>query len=757
MKLNIKSLAAFLAIAAAPLFSACTDEALVEHEVVEFGTEGEKLYTVDAPAGQIVFNLLSNQHCTMRLDQEYDWVELNGDVIDKDGEFYIKYGDNEGFPRMAKIIVDAPGVALSDTIVVRQRGLNTPNVTLASGTMILNGAAAGTASEGMTTNLDFSTDVKAQVAYTGGEGTDWVTGVTATDGKLNIQFNPNPSQTPRTARLDLLFDNGWGETETTTIFLTQKNNRDELGTVVGFDKIRSLAKMSADVKIKDYYIISGYVVSAKENRNAGENPNTTPTSIDYSICDRTVYFESEDGKYGFNIVMDTKADNVFDRYDKVQLLLKDATLHAENDPYRYTITNINTTNIVGRVAGTAGSIPVKEKYIDELTDDDMYTYVTLKDCEVAVRKGPLTPIHDGYTLAMNAHRISKYPRLIIDNRGNDIYLYTNTTCPYRRDGKKLPYGAGDLCGVIVFEYCKSLVYGDGDDEETHGRIGRYQIRHMSYDDIRMSQNDNDAKNGLLTEYRYINKKTLVADENRSYWYPTYGNNGRFYNSCSRYPAGCYAVTNWNYLGWTGTASGIAPFKNHVGDDKKSGTGIILENGTNYRATDGKHNTDGKGQRLNTDGDSWCSRTFFDSDGNGGYTPNSWIIEVSTAGITTNHLTMQISAQGPSATELTCPTYWRACWSESNDLTDDSHWKKIGDYQVPDFPIWANYHEWQHGGFKHMNFNLPLEMLGKQKVYIRLYPILLKANTTYGFSAGTIKDPLEKCYNALEYFAIRYAK
>ena len=71
---------------------------------------------------------------------------------------------------------------------------------------------------------------------------------------------------------------------------------------------------------------------------------------------------------------------MFDRYDRVQLLLKGAVLHGENDPDRYELSGITTSMIVGRTAGTAADIPVKEKYISELTDDDMYTYVTLKDC-----------------------------------------------------------------------------------------------------------------------------------------------------------------------------------------------------------------------------------------------------------------------------------------------------------------------------------------------------------------------------------------
>lgn len=465
------------------------------------------------------------------------------------------------------------------------------------------------------------------------------------DGNLSLKYAANQSDNPRSATLNLTFDNGWGEMQATTLFLTQKNRNDELGRNVSFEDIIGMARMSADVTIDDYYIITGYVVSNRESRNAGDNIQSTPTSIDYTICDRTVYLESEDGRYGFNILTATADDNVFDRYDRVQLLLKGAVLHGENDPDRYELSGITTSMIVGRTAGTAADIPVKEKYISELTDDDMYTYVTLKDCEFPVRQGSLTPIHDGYTLADNAHRMTKYPRLMRDIQGSSIYLYTNTTCPYRRDGRRLPYGSGKISGVVVFEYFKAYVYGDGYDTDTHGRIGTYQLRHQSYDDIQFDAEQSFSN--LLTEYRYIKDKAKETD-GLTYWYPTYGKNGRFTHTSTRY-AGCYGCTTWNYLGWTGTTKGIAPFRNHVGDDG-SGLGIILEDGTDYNANKKIFNTDGKGQGTNTNGNAWCNMYWWEEAANEGEedTPNSWLVEFSTAGISTDRLSMQISVQGGRA-------------------------------------------------------------------------------------------------------------
>lgn len=93
-----------------------------------------------------------------------------------------------------------------------------------------------------------------------------------------------------------------------------------------------MALMGAETEIDDFLIISGYVVSAPESGNTGENPKTTYTSIDYSMCNKTVYLESLDGKYGFLLETATEEDNIFDRYDKVQLLLNGTKLTGYEIP-----------------------------------------------------------------------------------------------------------------------------------------------------------------------------------------------------------------------------------------------------------------------------------------------------------------------------------------------------------------------------------------------------------------------------------------
>lgn len=56
------------------------------------------------------------------------------------------------------------------------------------------------------------------------------------------------------------------------------------------------------------------------------------------------------------------------------------------------IKGIRSSMIVERVTGNDASVlPVKQKYISELTDEDIYTFVTLRDCEFASARARSPP------------------------------------------------------------------------------------------------------------------------------------------------------------------------------------------------------------------------------------------------------------------------------------------------------------------------------------------------------------------------------
>ena len=75
--------------------------------------------------------------------------------------------------------------------------------------------------------------------------------------------------------------------------------------------------------------------------------------------------------------------------------------------------------------------------------------------------------------------------------------------------------------------------------------------------------------------------------------------------------------------------------------------------------------------------------------------------------------------------------------------------------VPDVGIDANTLINQCLGFKQMDFPLPTEILGHDKVYIRLHPVSKAAGSGYDYDESTIKQSGNG--NAISYFAIRYNK
>ena len=98
-----------------------------------------------------------------------------------------------------------------------------------------------------------------------------------------------------------------------------------------------------------------------------------------------------------------------------------------------------------------------------MNDNDLYTYVTLKDVELPVRKGAISPVNEGYSIGTGANRLSKYPLMVRDRNADHLYMYTNTVCLYRNDGTRLPYGSGKISGVIVHERFSRFEWRDGAD------------------------------------------------------------------------------------------------------------------------------------------------------------------------------------------------------------------------------------------------------------------------------------------------------
>lgn len=721
---RINPVSVLLSVILVFFFSACSMDDGDFAEMSELGAKGSD-YIVPAEAGEVEIEVLSNQAYEMSFIEDINWASFSTTKSSGDGIFKVAYEANPGFPRMARICINAPSVARMDTVFLKQKGSIEPkmNFNMTSTTVLGSG---GRVEADIDTNVDFE-DITINVVYSDQSGVEWIEkNFSIESGKFVFMVDNNPSETSlRNAKIELSYVDGWGQKIISNLFLTQANALDLFGTEASFPYVRSLqgGKVTEDIYIE------GYVVSDAGNMNVADCPNTTNTAIDYTMNDRTAYIQSVDGKYGFRIVTATVADNIFTRYSKVQLLLKETNIQLDENPDRYSITGVTSSMVMTSESGTEANLVKKEKYMGELTDDDIYTYVTLKDCEFPVRKGPLTPINEGYAISFNANRISKYPLLMRDIKGNSMYLMTNMKCPYRRDGSTLPYGSGTVSGVIVHETFTRFAYEDTNDEETYGNIGRYQIRHLSKEDIKLAESFDNNFSALLTEFRYckLENGVLLA---------TNGNNGKM---ISTVPSKTITATaDYSYLGPIGAAN--------IGN--VNGNGVWLDDGTKL-STNASTNSDGKGAVNAGDNSAWTLNCEWWNYDRGTGDGEAWVLNLSTAGISTTQLSLQL---GVMNWNITGPRFWKIEWSTHGDI--NGTWIPIATYSVPEAPVWGNTVMFQLPGAKTMDFPLPLNMLGHNSVYIRMKVDKNLCSDGYSYANTPITAASS---SSMTYLAIRYNK
>ena len=526
-----KSIFKFWSIAAAVgVAAACTNVDAEDIDLVKLGAL-EKEFIVEADANSFDIDIYTNGAYHIERINESDWLSLAcGETTDGKATITAECEFNEDFKRKAGIVLCSDVDSRRDTLYIKQKALIDARIAFANSSIIVPGAGGENKSV-IETNVPFS-DITVETEYSDPENTDWIQEIEIVDAEseereLVITLDANPAEeVPRSAAVSLSFTDGWDETVSVEFNLLQRTAKETLGRNITFEEFRQ--NYALNKKIEDYVIIEGIVVSNPDNRNAGENTQLTTSTIDYTVSERTLYLESKDGRYGISILTNEVEDNIFDQYDHVQLLIQGATGNLVENPDRYELEGVTKSMAISRTAGSASDVPVKEKHMNELTDDDIYTYVTLKEIEFPVRKGSITPVNEGYAIGTNAHRISKYPLLVRDINGDAMYMMTNTNCAYRSDGTRLPYGSGDISGVIVHERFSRFEWRNGadpaemTDDPTLGYIGRYQIRHQNKEDIwgKMQNSVEDSFSALLTEYRYWNPDTENEVQK-----PTYGTNG----------------------------------------------------------------------------------------------------------------------------------------------------------------------------------------------------------------------------------------
>lgn len=721
------------------LFQACGKNTPEVVPPVVSGTSEQKYY-VENWEGDIDIPVPSDKAGTVSLLNPADdaWLQLGATSFSANGSIRVHILKNDGFKRRADILFTT--TSRKDTAYVFQNGAKEEifHVSMASMVVYNGHDEVNTVATDINVPLE---SIKTEIRYSGNEA--WIKDCQLESSALRFKTTDNTDvSSMRTAQIILTFTDGWKDAHEAAINVLQARADNYIGTVFTPEDLRSVATVDGYTLPEDA-LADGFIVSTTEGGNAGDavvdNYESDTGVIDYSLTARTAYLESPDGEYGFRLITTTEVENAFQRYSRVLLRIGGAVVkRSEGEPQCYSIEGVKSSEILSSSDGW-NTMPWKEKHISELTDNDLNTLVKIKDCEIVMRKGPFTPVDESYTSSCGCNRLAKFPILIRDIEGGSMYLFTNMTCPYRRDGNILPYGSGNITGIVVHESYKSF--------EKNGDIGRYQLRHLTRGEIDLKQDFADNFSGIITEFRYA-KFPAESEE-------------------TKLPKAILATKGNGELCHTfGTISNFSPsyfYIGRCGSDRKGryaeGAGIELDYGGIYSPWTGKEddqNTDGTGWFKDDLLLSWSSKYWWDSANYRGY---CWLVTFSTEGIVSDRVSMQFAMYNNSPNARS-PRYWKAQYSIGNFDTSvemDCEWIDIGEFTVPDVAIRDSQNDWQTLGTRVYDFQLPTEILGHDCVSIRLMP---RNNRAAGiavdsYDSSTIANNVG--YNTMDYFAVRYNK
>lgn len=585
---------------------ACQDD--VEFERSSGVNNSYTLY-LKSEGGTETFSIKSNSEWSVKLDEaSQSWLTLDGPSSGSgDQDIKITYEQNRDFNRQGIALISMSGINIVDTLYLNQHGKAV--VLKFQEEEIKNPATEGDFALDFLTNLDekLMSNIKIRAINEEGENSDWVQELNFIEGQKTVigKISANPTTNDRTTKLQISYPDGWGGIVAATCNIHQiKRGGSNNTKSITFEELKAMISAAeGEIKIESDISISGYVISDYKNTNVAANTHTSQTTIDYDVNYRTAYLQNQAGTSGIAIRTTTKEENKLSRYDQFDLWLEGLTLKKESNPTRYTIEGVTFANYIKKTAGTANDVVVKEKYIDELNDNDIYTFVKLKECEFPIKKGSFTPINEGYGSAYNVYRVDMYPLLVSDSKGGFTHLMTNLSCDYRRDGNTVPFGSGSISGVIVHEKYERF--------EKDGFISKYQIRALSREEIALDKESSNSNTKLLCEWTKFttgsNKGQLAQTGTGKLWQTfTAGN--------------LYAVADFDLLTPTDGNKGVTVSGSHTAIAKTE----------------------------------W----WRDSEA------QSWVIEFDTKGINTSLLTLNLATYNPN---IGAPRYWIVETSTHGDM------------------------------------------------------------------------------------------
>ena len=726
--------------------------------------------TLNVDAGEYVLGIYADGEFTAALEADDTWLRFAANEgsrqINGNGDTKIPfvYDINKGIPRTA--------------VLTLQRGNNVFKLTFTQSGILEGGVNIqqknlSVQSEGGRCGAKVITriqpeDMAFDVTYGDEHDTGWISKIALENNFICFDVKSNLSTKIRNAVISVSYEGG----KKGTIQVCQFYDGCAIDNMPISD-FKNILSGENTFTFDKHIVLTGTVINEHSGKNGAENRLVSAESVDLEYSKRILYVQNEKGDSGVKLIFRTNCSNNVSRFDNISVDLYGATVKREENPVRYSVSGIPVSNIVSTMAGDA-QLP-RELTLEELDDEDIYTLVTLKELEIPVRKGSYVPVD-----IRNISIMIAYPMVIRSKGGSIAHMMMNVDCPWSRNGKIMPRGSGSISGVLVHEKCDNFEW-DPEAEKFMtdslglnyryitglGTIGKYQIRPMAETDINLND---EPFSTLMYEWAYCNPVDtlpLVKNYEDKNLYPTYA--ARFDEEKMKTLPKSQITdslknTNAIFYCFNGSKSQMVKvaFK-HCHDYTllgpytygknmsvhTNGNGIV-----DYKDTPAFWVRDQGGEKYGVlyskelsgrwtedNGATWCVSQW--------NVNKYWGMEFSTAGLTEDHKPLNLTfgtvasiTKGPGL-----PRYWIVQWCD-----DGNTWKDVHEYTVPDFVNSANLRVFQLPGIKYITVNLPDEILGKEKVYVRLKPKDTKVGGASYDDGSTIASD---AYNGINYVAIRY--
>ncbi len=706
-----------------PVLAACSKFNEAEWASVSELFPKDKIITVDMEGGESTVRIYTSGSFHAQLLNPVRGIEMMTPAQQSgDADIVLRFSANTSYRRSAAVRLTLDGTDLCDTVLFRQKGID-PFIRCEAPFFTADGSRDDRLIVPLGTNVS-NKDIRTEIRYESGAG-DWVTGIVWSgdiawdDDNITICTAASGQDKPSRATVRLSFADGWGEDIHQDLAIFRTSSDGSFGRSVSLQEVRDNAGKSIEWDEFDYF--EGVVVSDCLSKNTAFNPSVAYNVVDTTVSNRTVYVMDRRGGNGIRLLFKEGETNTLRQGMDVKVRLKGLEVQREDNPVRYSIVGLSATSILSAREGTVPG-PARKK-ISQLSDDDLYTLVTLTGLEFANKGGAYTNVYESYTLksTFNPNGINVPTdcsgSVMVDDEMQAIFCPVNMLCSWRRPSSGVPQGVCDVTGILVHEELPRVA-----------GPGKYQIRVLD-------------EGGFAPTGEYSRLEDIAVWDGSKWHYDFSQFAGKY-----AYDGAHSIVPSEDYTTASGTARGELSFEN-----PKTTTTAYLRSMRNYSRGDyAEYGC------LNNRSLSICSRLegWYNFEDGILQSTNGIVATLNTEGLSGKAVLAYVSFEcwGTAGWYRVFPAHWcleyaldgESAYTPVPPILGDKPWVRLlpGPYGV----AWISGRRYypassMSAGFSDHVFALPADILGKSGVRVRLRPYDEYIND-YPTSASTFSQPCD---------------